>query len=219
MVHVGEKSRSRKMPAIMVIAWLAALSAGIVYLLRFEMTPGRAAAAENWPASAPIALAADRPTLIMFLHPQCACSAASLEELNHLLTVCPDRVAVSVIFYKPRGAADSFVQTGLWKTAQSLPKVRTMVDDGGDLAARFGAFTSGQVDLFDPSGRLLFTGGITGSRGHAGDNAGLDAVVSLINQPDQPGAQLPVRSRVFGCAIRSFSKSAEDITQNSEKQQ
>jgi hypothetical protein len=217
MFNVGEKFRLRKAPAVLVIAWVMALLGGMIHLLRFEMTPGRAAAAENWPASVPLTLAADRPTFIMFLHPQCECSAASLEELNHLLTVCPNREAITLIFYKPRSEADSWVQTSLWKTAQSLPGVRMLIDPGGDLAGQFGAFTSGQSDLFDPNGRLLFTGGITGSRGHVGDNPGLDAVVSLIDHPDQSGVKLPVKTRVFGCAIRSFSKpSDDDTTQPSE---
>ena len=33
------------------------------------------------------------------------------------------------------------------------------------------AWTSGETMLYDASGRLVFAGGITGSRGHGGDNA------------------------------------------------
>jgi hypothetical protein len=47
--------------------------------------------------------------------------------------------------------------------------------------------------LFASNGNLLFNGGITGSRGHAGDNA----IISLVNN------QEPARTRtlVFGCAL------------------
>ena len=48
-----------------------------------------------------------------------------------------------------------------------------------------------------PSGELLFSGGITGSRGHAGQNSGEDAVIALVN-----GHSLPLtHSHVFGCDL------------------
>ncbi len=48
------------------------------------------------------------------------------------------------------------------------------------IGAELGSSTSGQVLLYDPSGRLAFSGGITAARGHVGDNAGSDAIVGLV---------------------------------------
>jgi hypothetical protein len=70
-------------------------------------------------------------------------------------------------------------------------------DRNGVEAARFGAETSGFVTLFDVSGHLLFRGGITASRGHAGDNVGADAIVSLVNGAPARHRQTPV----FGCGL------------------
>jgi len=72
-----------------------------------------------------------------------------------------------------------------------------MRDDDGVEAARFGAATSGQVILYDRDGRLLFSGGITASRGHAGDNDGRDAIVSLLGG----GRGTRHSSPVFGCSL------------------
>jgi hypothetical protein len=44
---------------------------------------------------------------------------------------------------------------------------------------------------------LLFSGGITASRGHAGGNAGESAIVALVNH--QTPAQ--TETLVFGCAL------------------
>ena len=55
-------------------------------------------------------------------------------------------------------------------------------DDDGAEARRFGAETSGQTLLYDEHGALLFSGGITGARGHAGDNAGRASLVALLNR-------------------------------------
>jgi len=75
--------------------------------------------------------------------------------------------------------------------------VQVMRDDDGVEAARFGAATSGQVILYDRDGGLLFTGGITASRGHAGDNDGRNAIVSLLGR----GRETRHSSPVFGCSL------------------
>jgi hypothetical protein len=70
-------------------------------------------------------------------------------------------------------------------------------DQGGREAGLFGAATSGQTDLYDAHGTLKFSGGITAARGHAGDNAGRDALAAWISTgtAHRPGAP------VFGCAL------------------
>jgi len=73
-------------------------------------------------------------------------------------------------------------------------------DDDGLEATRFGVITSGQTVLYDPSGALLFSGGITGARGHAGDNAGRASLVSLLNQ----GKTDLSSTSVFGCPLFAF---------------
>jgi hypothetical protein len=72
-----------------------------------------------------------------------------------------------------------------------------VIDEGGVEAARFEALTSGQVVLYDGEGRLQFSGGITGARGHLGDNLGLRRVMSLLRgaEPDRTD------SPVFGCPL------------------
>jgi hypothetical protein len=76
--------------------------------------------------------------------------------------------------------------------------VRAICDEGGIEARRFHAQTSGQTMLFDSAGHLLFSGGITGARGHAGDNVGQSAVVSLL----KGGIATQHRTLVFGCSLR-----------------
>ncbi|HEX3447903.1 MAG TPA: hypothetical protein VHS97_06590, partial [Isosphaeraceae bacterium] len=76
--------------------------------------------------------------------------------------------------------------------------VHLIDDSGGEEAARFGARTSGLVALYAPDGRLHFRGGITGSRGHEGDNAGQQALLGLIQ--GNPSS-LPCETPVFGCPL------------------
>jgi len=44
----------------------------------------------------------------------------------------------------------------------------------------FGAETSGDVLLYDIHGAIAIQGGITGSRGHAGDNAGENTILFFV---------------------------------------
>jgi hypothetical protein len=57
--------------------------------------------------------------------------------------------------------------------------------------------------VYDAGGALLFSGGITGSRGHAGDNAGRSSIVALLNR--LPGTH--TSTNVFGCSLFASAKS------------
>jgi hypothetical protein len=112
-------------------------------------------------------------------------------------------LTASVLFLKPKGSSEDWERTDLWQSAASIPGVNVLVDEDGAEARRFNSSTSGQTILYDAEGRLLFSGGITGSRGHSGDNAGRSAVVSLVNA----GAADRAETFVFGCPL--FDKDSE----------
>jgi hypothetical protein len=120
-----------------------------------------------------------------------------MEELNRILAQCSGKVATHVLFFKPAVFPESWARTGLWPSAAAIPGVAAQEDRDGAQARLFGAETSGYLVLYDTHGRLLFKGGITGSRAHAGDNAGEDAVVSLLTGHAARLAQTPV----FGCSL------------------
>jgi len=108
-----------------------------------------------------------------------------------------DRLTASVLFLSPEGVPSNWSRTDTWRAASRIPGVTVMEDEGGREAALFGASTSGQVVVYDEEGRLMFSGGITPSRGHPGENAGRSRIVSLVS-----GRPVDRRiSQVFGCAL------------------
>jgi hypothetical protein len=112
-------------------------------------------------------------------------------------------VNTTVIFLHPPGVGTDWGQTDTWDAAGRIPGVSRVVDRDGTEAARFGARTSGHVVLYDSNDRLLFAGGITESRGHAGDNMGRREVErALATEP-----ALFTRHEVFGCAFEDESVS------------
>lgn len=177
--------------------WMLVIAAGITLLWGYANSAGQAAAPPaQWPLDSRITLASDRATLIILAHPHCPCSRASIGELARLMAQAQGRVTAYALFVKPEGSSDDWEKTDLWQSAASIPGVSVVVDDGVE-AQRFHAATSGQTLLYDAAGHLLFSGGITGSRGHSGDNAGRSAIVSLLNTGESERTQ----SSVFGCPL------------------
>jgi hypothetical protein len=203
---------------LVATVWFGSAATGLWVLWAYENQPGASAhALARWPADSGLAHDTDRPTLVMLVHPQCVCSRASLTELAEILARARTRPRTYVLFLKPRGFADGWEKTDTWRAAAALPDVTVVRDDEGATAERFGAVTSGQTFVYDAHGGLVFSGGITGSRGHTGDNAGRAAVVALLNRegptyvaqgfsPAEAGRPKGLRyeqltTSVFGCSL------------------
>jgi hypothetical protein len=184
--------------------WLAGAVSGLWVLWIYDNTPGMAATTPaRWPADTSIARSLEQPTLVLLAHPQCSCTRASLGELAEVLGRARSAPKTYVVFLKPSSFGDDWEKTDLWRTASALPNVTLVRDDDGHEARHFGAVTSGQTLLYDAEGELLFSGGITGARGHAGDNAGRAALLALLDRKEPSRTS----TSVFGCSLFSRSKS------------
>jgi hypothetical protein len=178
--------------------WLTAVVAVLALIAKYANDPGRPGAIPHqWPAQSLIALDTDRPTLIMFVHPYCPCTRASLGELDSLMARCRGQFNAHVVFVKPAGLGEFQAKSDLWRRASAIPGVTVHSDSSGSETRLFHPETSGQTVLYDRDGRLLFQGGITISRGHAGDNPGRSALVALLNHQLVNEVETPV----FGCSL------------------
>lgn len=183
--------------SLFAITWIAAVAFGLGSLLQYEHTPGPVGTiSQEWP-NTQIERASDRPTLVMLAHPRCPCTIASVDELARTMARLQGKVLAYVLLVKPNESGPDWDDTNLQRTAEAIPGVKVILDPDGVEAGRFGAETSGHTFLFGEDGHLLFSGGITASRGHAGDNAGESAIAALVNH------QTPARTRtlVFGCSL------------------
>jgi hypothetical protein len=186
--------------ALLGVAWLACVAFGMRVLLRYESTPGRVGAVGvNWPAVSAIPRTEPKPALVMFAHPHCPCTRASIGELAQIMADTGGKLDATVLFIKPKGAGTDWDDTELRRSAAAIPGVKVLTDPDGSEARRFGAETSGHTLLFDGTGALLFSGGITASRGHAGRNDGESAIISAVNGKQTTRERTPV----FGCSLTS----------------
>lgn len=179
--------------------WAVAVLFGFTVLTSYEFGAGAPARAPQiWPADASITPAPAQGTLLVFAHPRCPCTRATMRELEQLLRRASRTVATTVLFVQPEGYDAAWVQeAALWRLAERIPGVTPQLDVQAAEARRFGAITSGQVLFYDTTRALQFSGGITASRGHEGDNIGRRAVIDLIGgrSPKHPFPP------VFGCAL------------------
>jgi hypothetical protein len=181
-----------------VAVWALTCVVGLMALAQYENTPGRRAEVTNqWPKDTEISRNSDGPTLVMFAHPRCPCTRASIAELERVVAQSGGTIHPHVVFFTPSGMAGGWEQTDLWQSAAAIPGVEVSNDLDGSEARRFHATTSGHTLLYDADGNLLFSGGITAARGHQGDNTGQSAVVSLLRSGSSERRDTPI----FGCPI------------------
>ncbi len=143
--------------------------------------------------------------VFMFIHPKCPCSKAGLVELQEVVQRAEGQIG-ELRFYVAVSDPES---SGNWREEGLISQLQgwggnssVYFDCNGETARRYGALTSGHVVAFNANGEQIFTGGITGSRGHRGANRGRSALVSALTDPPHQ----PVTSLVFGCQIQSFEK-------------
>src|SRR5262245_61059328 len=167
---LGEAMKGRRLPvALLFTAWAALAVCGESYVLRYQRQPGeRGHSSDHWPSRLQLG---KELTLVMFLHPHCPCSKASITQLEKVMKAGHGTITAWVVLTKPNGAEPGWEQSELVKSAESIPDASVYVDDDAVETRLFGPVTSGHVLVYDPAGRLVFSGGLTPGRGEAGASA------------------------------------------------
>lgn len=187
----------RTLIGAMLCTWLLAVSIGLKLLNGYAAVPGRPSAPPmTWPESSRLDRVPRQPVLLLFAHPQCPCTRATLEELDGIMAHVNGQVTAYVLFLRPPTASARWAESALYRKAARIPGVRIVVDNGAE-AGRFHVATSGAAVLYDELGHLVFHGGITSARGHAGMNAGRATLQQSILR-GAPGCE---STAVFGCAL------------------
>jgi hypothetical protein len=150
----------------------------------------------EWPKNLGINFSTEKPTLAMMVHPRCACSKSSLNELERLVSRFPNAFDTHIFFYEPNNE-QSWKDSELWIQAKRIQGVKLSQDGDGKMARLFDSYTSGHIVLYDTKGSLLFSGGITSSRGHEGLSTGREEIENYIRNSAIPQSQTPV----FGCDL------------------
>lgn len=188
--------------SLAVTAWLTALGWLYSWFVSYESVPGPTPQAPaSWPRNCDYKRIPGYYSLILFAHPRCPCTRASVHELAKLMSKNKNLKA-HVFFLKPKNLPANWANTALYDEASKIPGVSVSVDNDAAQSSLFHAQTSGEVMLFSPHGQLLFSGGITAGRGHEGDNQGASTILKVIEDASTSIKSTPA----FGCALQDDSK-------------
>jgi hypothetical protein len=185
-------------PMLVVVLWLMAVLAGVSAMLNYEYSAGGdPSAPKRWPASSTISQVLNQATLVVFAHPRCPCTAATLDVLAEIIATTGAGTNINVLFFTPTDAGTDWTQTPAVRRASAIPGVTVVADLGGREAQLFHAATSGRTLLYDPNGTLVFDGGITDSRGHSGESLSGISLLKLMTHQSSAQTETPV----YGCSI------------------
>lgn len=192
----------KKLFLIMAI-WLAAVTVGFYTLLSYSFTTKPLTLSDKvWPMKSKL-IHGDKPALVMFLHPYCPCSKASLNQLMQLLTKQNlENIKINFVFYKPSQDYSEWQKGTLWSIAETIPGANLIIDKDGKEFKNFHPGSSGDVFFYDTKGHLVFRGGITPERGHMGPNFGESQLKRAINGKYDNLSIFPV----LGCSLTGQAK-------------
>jgi hypothetical protein len=189
--------RAKKLAILVILcAWSTLALFGFSIIWMYSAAPGAASSAPTtWPAESTLETQ-NGHTLVLFAHPQCPCTHATIAELARLMAHCQGGLTTHVLFIAPEDAPVTWAKSELVEKANQIPGVTTHQDNARRETALFGAHTSGTCLLYDPTGQLVFDGGLTAARGHEGDNAGSESIINWVSgntgYPNTP---------VYGCPL------------------
>ena len=178
--------------------WVIAVAVSVYAVERYASRPGTASPVSmSWPESTQLTLAPDKPTALLFAHPKCPCTQATIREFQRIEARHPSAFETTVVFPVTPNLVEEWRDTRLVSEARNIQSAQIVFDNGGIESDRFACTVSGQVLLFAPDGHLLYSGGITAARGHEGMNGGQEAFEYQLTHPESPGTTFPV----FGCGL------------------
>ena len=117
--------------AVAFATWLGLSVFVLAALTSYASRAGAAADASStvWPAASKLPKSQDRAALVMIAHTKCACTRASLRELEGAMARAHGRIDAFVLFVGPRESTVSSGLLDLRSTARAIPGVRVVEDE------------------------------------------------------------------------------------------
>ena len=109
-----------------ITVWLALILLGMAALAKHQYAPGESvlfgseALALN---ASPSHMDDVASQLVVYLHPECPCSEATVEELDRMMTRCGSRLTAKVMMFRPDGVSADWGDTNVQRRAARIPGV------------------------------------------------------------------------------------------------
>lgn len=200
----------KKILALSIIGfWVIGTGFFIKSKIDFSFTPGKSSQFKSdFPMQSTLSVIPSKYNLYVFIHPKCGCSVATLDNLKslaHKQSYLSDLMQIHVILYDPSESPKDWLDSQTVKDIQSWASQYPVIvkhDKSLQEFKLFDAQTSGQSFLFDQNRRLVFSGGLTEERGHAGPSSSVNYILSVLsNKQSSTNQRLPAAftTDTFGC--------------------
>lgn len=191
-----KKSVSTKV-FVLIFVWIAVCLSILYLLAEYSSLKGvRGINPNKFPVEGNINFIEDKFNLLFFVHPKCPCTLASFNELKKITSRISKPYVTKVIFSIPEGFSNDWAkESRLYKNASFLGEKNLVLDKDEFNSKLFNIKTSGHLLIYNSKRELIYSGGVTGSRAHEGDNLYSDnALKAIETNSSQEG-------EVFGCPV------------------
>src|SRR4051812_15409584 len=104
--------------AVVLVVWGLIVGSGLLLLGEYHARPSSAGAASgSWPAESRVHFDESRPNLLLFLHPRCPCSPASVAELADVVARGRGRFTPHVVVFQPSRPSEDWGRTRIEREA------------------------------------------------------------------------------------------------------
>lgn len=190
---------------ILSLFFLGSIAAYIIYLedMRYSLPTPVPTNYETIPAGTfitppnPILTAKDKPLFVHFFNPHCPCSRFNLEHFKELVFKFSDKIDFAVVLQIEKENA-----VAKFKTMElNLPYVE---DKKGEIAGKFGVYSTPQAVILDKTGKLYYRGNYNKARYcslKSSEYARL-AIEALLREEKM--GELPIYAKIaYGCQLPS----------------
>jgi len=190
----------------MTAVWLVLSVSGICAFWNYTFVSAELSHTQNMlPSETDLSPDFEHSLLLVFVHPKCACTIATLEELKTLWSRLSQRrvapmPALTFVVRTPEELS-GWDETPIVRMCREFAGGHVYFDANGVETRRFGITTSGTLALYGSHENLLYIGGITQSRGHRGPSAGSEQLFRALETGRACTSNVPV----FGCLMFSGS--------------
>ena len=116
---------------VISLTWLIAVVASIAAGLLYDFRPSSTIPTlRQWPIDSRLSRVEDKPTLILFAHPRCPCTVATLEELAEILNGIDQSLTINIVFVVPTNAGAQWHRSKSVQLARQIPDACVTFDTG-----------------------------------------------------------------------------------------
>jgi hypothetical protein len=166
------KGSSKVVRIFLIVLWVVLFLSAYLFSINYSIKTEKVDKENQTTDLVKRYLSSGQRVLFFFIHPKCSCTLASIDEFKDLLKDEYKDIKIVAIVSTRSSVDNEFMYSESTNLIKELNQVEIFYDIGAIETQKLGIKTSGHLLFYDSLGNLLYSGGITVSRGHRGESVG-----------------------------------------------